>query len=102
MIEGYLSSRDTLCGALVFLDVRGTERSDGAIIQWLQRIECPMAMVVTKVDKISRGRRRAYLNTIREDLLLPSEIPVLLFSARTHEGRVDLIRAVKNFIDDKI
>ena len=99
MIEGYLTSRDRLRGALVFVDVRGNERSDGEIIQWLHTINCPTAIVTTKIDKLSRGRRPAALQNIREALRLPPFIPLLIFSARTSEGSVEIFRTVKKFIE---
>ena len=102
MIEEYLTSRETLRGALVFVDIRGHERSDGEIIQWLHTVKCPTAIVATKVDKLSRGRRQAYLKNIREDLRLPPSAPLLSFSARTSEGGVEIFRTLKSFIETKI
>ena len=99
MIEGYLASRETLRGTLVLVDVRGSERSDGEIVQWLEAVKCPTAIVATKVDKLSRGRRQASLNTIREDLMLPPSVPLLIFSARTGEGRREVFRTLQNFIE---
>ena len=101
MIEEYLTSRETLRGALVFVDVRGHERSDGEIIQWLHTVKCPTAIVATKVDKLSRGRRQAYLNNIREDLRLPPLVPLLTFSARTNEGSVEIFRTLNSFFETK-
>ena len=99
MIEGYLTSREQLCGALVFVDVRGEERSDGEMIQWLESVNCPTAIVVTKVDKISRGKRHGYMQHIQKRLPLYPNTSLLPFSAKTIEGKAEIFRILKHFIE---
>ena len=101
MVEGYLTSRQTLCGVIVFIDARGNQPQDKTLVKWLNNLSCRMIFVATKADKISRGKRPAHLQGIRQDLGLRPETELVLYSARTHEGRPELLRALKNFISAK-
>jgi len=102
MIEGYLGSRETLCGILMFVDLRGEERSDGEILEWLGAVKCPTAIVATKADKISRGNRHAHVQNIRSGLSLSPTTPLQVFSARTHEGARDILEVLRLFLEAKI
>lgn len=99
MIEGYLTSRKQLCGTLMFIDMRGEERSDEEMIQWLASLECPAAIIVTKVDKISRGQRHAHMQHIQKRLPFYDTVPLVAFSARTLEGKAEVFQVLRNFIE---
>ena len=101
MIEGYLGSRETLCGILMFVDLRGEERSDRELLQWVGAVKCPIAIVATKADKISRGNRHAHIQNIRTGLALPPATPLQIFSARTHEGTRDILEVIRLFLEGR-
>lgn len=102
MIEGYLKSRQTLCGILLLVDLRGEERSDEELLQWIWKVKSPLAIVATKIDKISRGNRQSHLRNIREGLALPPPIPIRLFSARTNEGSREILDVLQVFLEGKV
>ena len=59
MIEGYLTGRDTLQGALVLIDGEiGPTQLDLQTVEWLAHIELPLRFVATKTDKV--GPLRAW------------------------------------------
>jgi GTP-binding protein len=101
MIEGYLRSRETLCGILLFVDLRGQEQSDTELLQWIRAVRCPIAIVATKADKISRGKRQSHIQNIRAGLSLSPTTPFQLFSARTNEGAREVLDVLKLFIEGK-
>jgi GTP-binding protein len=49
-----------------------------------------MVVVATKADKISPNKRAVHIRTVRQTLAMPADEPLQLFSAHTHEGRVQL------------
>ncbi|GJL63269.1 MAG: hypothetical protein NPIRA04_19230 [Nitrospirales bacterium] len=102
MVDTYLTSRDTLCGVVVFIDIRRVERSDVELIQWLKTLKHHMIVVATKVDKVTSGKRQAHLKQLREGLSLSESTNLLPFSSYTHEGRPEVIQAVKNLLMENI
>jgi GTP-binding protein len=64
MIEPYLSTRETLVGLLIVMDIRRDWSQDEEdLLAWMAPRELPAAVVLTKADKLSRG---AALQKIRE------------------------------------
>ena len=98
MVDAYLTSRETLCGVMIFIDIRRNERSDVELIEWLKTLKHSMVVVATKVDKVVSGKRQAHLKSIREGLALPQHTDLLLYSSYTQEGRPEVLLALKNLI----
>ncbi|MGI6647712.1 MAG: ribosome biogenesis GTP-binding protein YihA/YsxC [Bacillota bacterium] len=91
LIERYLKNRQTLRGVIQLLDIRHPPTADDIqMYQWLRYYELPTILVVTKADKISRGRWPQHLKVIRQALGLPSEQPLIIFSAETGVGVEEL------------
>ncbi len=95
MIETYLSSRKSLKGVILIMDIR---RSPGEeelnFIDWLAREGLTCLLVLTKIDKLSKTRQNKQRTMIagavdrnREDLLL--------FSAKTNKGKTDIWQAIE-------
>jgi len=98
MVETYLASRETLKGVFVIVDIRrvpGPEESD--LLRWLEHLNRPHRIVVTKVDKLSRNKQVRPLRTIAETLACPRDA-LLLFSAKTGQGLEALWRAIDAMI----
>ncbi len=70
LIEGYIASRRQLALVVHLVDFRhGPLANDRMLQQWLTALQVPLQVVFTKVDKISRGKRRALtLQYLREGL----------------------------------
>jgi len=95
MIEGYLRARKELRGTVLLVDARGAERSDGTTFAWLSELGVPVVVVATKVDKLARSERRAGVEMIRAALAVPGDVPIILYSSVTHEGRDKLWQAIR-------
>lgn len=68
MIEGFLGTRANLVGLLVLLDVRRNWTEDeGAFLAWLRPRGLPVAVVVTKTDKVTKSELQKKLTEIRRD-----------------------------------
>ncbi len=91
MIQGYLTGRENLRGAVLVLDARhAPTESDLLAATYLSEQGLSLLAVATKADKLGRSeqlRRQA-------EMARAMGQPVLLFSARTGEGRDSLVRAL--------
>ena len=89
MVEGYLTAPRDLRALVLLVDIRrdpGVEEVD--FLAWLDRQGLGYLVIVTKADKVSRGKRAARAAAIGRDLNLAH--PPLVFSALTGEGREDI------------
>jgi len=102
MIEQYLTTRENLCGGLVLIDARRSQSQDSVLVGWLTSLSLNLVIVATKADKIPQRLHRPHLEKIRAELRLAPETPLLLFSARTRQGRPEVFQAVKNLIRSTI
>jgi GTP-binding protein len=100
LIRSYLSHRQMLAGVVWLLDIRREPTRDDLDLQSLlvQR-GVPALVVITKVDKVSRGQRRQRSDAILATIDVPREQCVLT-SARNKEGIVELRDAVATLLHD--
>jgi len=88
MVEGYLKSRPNLVLVVVILDIRrDPSEDDVALAEWLSYHRIRHLLVLTKADKLSGNERRNRLRSISSRLGASAGGELLLFSARTGEGR---------------
>jgi GTP-binding protein len=98
MIETYLSTRKTLKGVVLIMDIRripGTQELN--FIQWLHHYAIPEILVLTKTDKLSKNKQTTQRKAIADALGVPKEKPIL-FSAKSRMGKDDVWDAVEGLI----
>lgn len=97
MIQEYLHYRENLTAVIHILDVRHPpSQDDETMWGWIKGMDFPVCVVATKVDKIKRGQRSKQIKIIKGALQLEKEIPVLLFSATTGEGRGEVLQFISS------
>jgi GTP-binding protein len=85
LVDAYFASRDSLAGLFLTVDIRrGVSASDDQMIGWALDLGCPVAVLMTKSDKLSRGAGMNYV--LRAQGQLGSEVAVIRFSARDGTG----------------
>lgn len=90
MIENYLNTRENLVGILQLIDIRHKPTEQDVIMaEYLRHLGTPAYAIATKADKLGRGKQRTNAHEIAEAL----QLPVLIFSASTKQGR-DKLTAV--------
>jgi GTP-binding protein len=98
LIEGYLRGSSHLAGVVQLLDARhGPKPDDLRMLEFLASLEAPALVVLTKVDKLKGSERSKGLRGITDTLGLDPE-QVVPFSARTGEGRDDLLTALEELL----
>jgi GTP-binding protein len=101
MVEAYVTSRRTLRGLVLLLDVRRLPSpEDLAFWSWLREQRVPVVAVVTKVDKLSRNDRARQVRTIAAHLACAPE-SLIRFSAASGEGRDELWAALERLLGER-
>ena len=93
LVEGYLRERPTLRGLVLVIDARrGVESEEDQVLAFAADAGIPVAVVATKLDKLARGAAKTRIAGLTG--WLGARAPLIGFSARTGDGRVDLWRVV--------
>ncbi len=99
MIETYISTRNTLHGVVLIMDVRRTPGSDELnLLGWLKYYQIPYLLVLTKSDKLSKNKQKLQKNIIAKALSVNEE-DLILFSAKTRQGKEEVWRAIEALLD---
>jgi GTP-binding protein len=94
LIEHYLSTRRTLRGVLVLVDVRrGVTADDRQLVDYVAHLALPTALVMTKVDKLAHAAARRAIAAVA------AAVPVVAFSARLGTGRDEVWRLLARWLD---
>jgi GTP-binding protein len=102
LMEAYFRRRQSLAGLFIVMDVRRplTEFDQG-MLQWAREAGCPVHILLTKADKLSRGAGSAALLAVRK--AVGEQATVQLFSALKGTGveaaREVLDRLLVNAVD---
>ena len=68
--------------------------NDITMAQWFLQSGCKFVVVANKMDKLKKSELKPNLATIREDLELPEDVPVIPFSAEKGDGRDELVKYI--------
>jgi GTP-binding protein len=102
MIETYLSTRKTLKGVVLIMDIRripGTQEL--VFIEWLRYYTIPTILILTKTDKLSKSKQMNQHNAITKILGIDRN-DLILFSAKSRMGKDATWAAIEQLIDSDI
>ena len=100
MIETYLTTRKCLRGAVLLMDIRRQPgEKDRTLRDWLDYHGIAVILVLTKADKISKIKRIRQVNLAVDALGVP-KTDIILFSAKTRQGREQVLRAIQHLAAD--
>lgn len=84
LIEGFLSERPGLRGAVVIIDIRrGTQDDDLQLLEFLDSVGVTPILVATKLDKLPSSKRKPAVAALRREL----DRPLIAYSSVTGDGR---------------
>jgi GTP-binding protein len=93
LVEKYISGRPTLRLVVLIMDVRrAAESEEHELLEWLDTLDRPALVVLTKADKVAKNKRIPAAAAARRALGLRRD--PLLFSATDSEGVPELWRAI--------
>lgn len=98
LIEGYLEEAPHLRGVVHLVDARHDPTGlDEQMIAYLAGLRLPVLVALTKMDKLKRSQRAGAVERVARSLEISDE-QVLPFSAKTGEGREELLRALDGLL----
>lgn len=99
MAESYLKGRENLRGILLLVDCRHPlSNLDIQMGEWINYTGIPPAVVATKADKLSRSQLSQSLKSIKEGLKLGEGVPVIPFSAKSGQGREEILKIIGHWV----
>lgn len=100
MIETYLSTRETLRGVVLIMDIRRIPaQGEMDLLAWLARFGIPAVRVITKADKLSRPKQDKQLAAIAGKLSAKRS-DLILFSAKSRLGKEAVWEALRELTED--
>ncbi len=98
MVETYLSTRKTLKGVVLIMDIRRMPRKEELnLIGWFSHFNIPSILILTKADKLSKSKQIKQQHTIAKALLVDKS-DLILFSAKSRQGKDNVWAAVEKLI----
>jgi len=98
LISSYLENRATLKCVVVIIDIRHEAKvQDTQLLEWLREKSIPCLPVYTKIDKLSGSARGKNAQVLDKGHGIKQDERVL-FSAKTGQGRDELIAALQSFL----
>jgi len=97
MITSYILKRESLACVVLIVDIRhGVKPQDLEFVNWLRAEGMSFLVVYTKADKITRSKRQQHAAKLDNGLGISPDNR-LVFSAKSGEGRENLISALDRF-----
>jgi len=94
LMEDYFAANRIDLGVLIVDYRHPPTNNDITMAQWFLQSGCKFVVVANKMDKLKKSELKPNLITIREDLELPEDVPVIPFSAEKGDGRDELVKYI--------
>ena len=102
LVEAYLTRRPNLKAVVVIIDIRrGPGDTDLELLNWLRAYEIRTVIVLTKADKVSRGKAKQRVDLISQQLAEGGLDHPLTFSAKTGQGKGELWKRMQEVLEMK-
>jgi GTP-binding protein len=93
-MEDYFAAGRIDLGVLIVDYRHPPTNNDITMARWFIESGCPFVVVANKMDKLKNSELAPNLVTIRQDLNLPEDCPIIPFSAEKGNGRDELVKHV--------
>lgn len=101
MMERYLTGRRNLKTVLQLVDSRHKPSAqDIQMYDFLQYYGLAGPVIATKADKLKRSELARNLRTIRQELEMDPDVPVIPVSALKKTGRAEVLAAIESYLTE--
>lgn len=94
LMESYFAANRIDLGVLIVDYRHPPTNNDITMARWFMDSGCAFVVVANKMDKLKKSELEPNLRTIREDLELPEDCPIIPFSAEKGNGRDELVKHI--------
>ncbi len=105
LTDGYFTANkniDRVALILQLIDLKvGPTKDDVMMLDYLSQTGLPFAVVATKADKLNKTERAKALAALATHPAIPTDTPVIPFSAQNGEGKEDVWRIIFSHADIK-
>ena len=99
LMEDYFAAHRITLGVLIVDYRHPPTNNDVTMARWFLDSGCPFVVVANKMDKLKKCELEPNLKTIREDLELPENCPIIPFSAEKGDGRDALAKLILQTVE---
>jgi len=100
LMEDYFTANRIDMGVLIVDYRHPPTNNDITMARWFMDSGCPLVVVANKMDKLKKSELEPNLKTIREDLELPDDCPIIPFSAEKGNGRDTLVKQIMAAVEE--
>ena len=100
LMENYFAAQRIDLGVLIVDARHAPTNNDITMANWFLESGCPFVVVANKLDKLKKSEIKPNMATIRADLELPENCPLIPFSAEKGQGRDELIRMILEVVNE--
>ena len=102
MIERYLKGSAVLKNVFLLIDIRHEPgENDRIMYRWIREAGYEPVVIATKADKINRSQLAKQIRVIRESLSLPETVQLIPFSAKTRQGREEILNMIEKMVTEE-
>lgn len=105
LTDGYFTANkniDRVALILQLIDLKvGPTKDDVMMLHYLAQTELPFAVVATKADKLNKTDRAKALAALATHPAIPTDTPIIPFSAQNGEGKEDVWKIIFSHADIK-
>lgn len=94
LMESYFAANRIDLGVMIVDARHAPTNNDITMARWFIDSGCPFVVLANKLDKVKPSQLQGNLQTIREDLELPSECTLIPFSAEKGTGKDELMKHI--------
>lgn len=100
LMEDYFAANRINLGVMIVDYRHPPTNNDITMANWFKESGCPFVVVANKMDKLKKSELEPNLATIRGDLDLPEDVPIIPFSAEKGNGRDELVRHILHAVGE--
>ncbi len=100
LMDDYFASDRIDLGVFIVDARHAPTNNDITMARWFLESGSPFVVVANKLDKLKKSEIEPNMQTIRDDLELPDDCPVIPFSAEKGMGRDELVSMIQKIVGE--